>query len=120
LKILIVDDDERIRRMIKAIIADTPVIIYECSDGAQALDCYAKHQPDWVLMDVMMPEVDGITATHQIMADHPSARIIIVTSHDSPALREEARGAGACGYILKESLLELSEILNNPEAPTWL
>jgi CheY-like chemotaxis protein len=120
LKILIVDDDERIRQMIKAIIADTAIIICECSDGAQAVDCYAQHQPDWVLMDIMMPRMDGISATHLIMADHPSARIIIVTSHDSPALREEARGAGACGFVPKESLLELNDILHKPGAPTWL
>jgi CheY-like chemotaxis protein len=75
LKILIVDDDERIRQMIKAIIMDTVIIICECGDGAQVLDCYALHQPDFVLMDIMMAEVDRITATHQIMADYPSARV---------------------------------------------
>src|SRR4051794_38605409 len=100
--------------MIKAMIADTPIIICECSDGAQALDCYTEHQPDWVLMDIMMPEVGGITTTHQIRANHPSARVIIVTLHDSPTQREEARGAGACGDVPKENLLELSEILNKP------
>jgi CheY-like chemotaxis protein len=118
MKLLIVDDDERIRRMIKTIVADASSIICECSDGEQACACYAEHQPDWVLMDIMMPLVDGITATRRIRANDPTARVIIVTAHNSQAMREEARGAGACGYVLKENLLELREILNKPEALT--
>ena len=117
MKFLIVDDDERIRRMIKTIVADESAIICECSDGEQARACYAEHQPDWVLMDLMMPLVDGITATRRIRADYPAARVIIITAHDSRAMREEARGAGAIGYVLKENLLELREILNKSEAP---
>jgi two-component system, NarL family, response regulator DegU len=118
MKFLIVDDDERIRRMIKTIVADESSIICECSDGEQARACYAEHQPDWVLMDLIMPSVDGITATRRIRADYPEARVIIVTAHDSHAMREEAQCAGAIGYVLKENLLELREILNKPETLT--
>jgi DNA-binding NarL/FixJ family response regulator len=118
MKFLIVDDDERIRRMIRTIVADESAIICECSDGEQACACYAEYQPDWVLMDLTMPFVDGITATRRIMADYPAARVIIVTAHDSRAMREEARGAGAIGYVLKENLHDLREILNKPQALT--
>ncbi|HYJ46513.1 MAG TPA: response regulator transcription factor [Pyrinomonadaceae bacterium] len=111
MKFLIVDDDERIRRMIKRIVMDDSAVFCECCDGAQARASYREHRPDWVLMDLTMPELDGLTATRQIRTDDPSARVVIVTAHDSQALREEARDAGACGYVLKESLLELSEII---------
>lgn len=114
MKYLIVDDDERIRRLIKSVIADATDVVCECSDGAQASRSYDEQQPDWVLMDLTMPEMDGITATRQIRAAHPAARIIIVTADDCRAMREESRGAGALGYVVKENLLELRDILSDP------
>jgi CheY-like chemotaxis protein len=111
MKLLLVEDDERVRRMIKAIVAEVSDKIYECSDGAQACESYAKYQPDWVLMDLVMPGVDGIAATRQIRASFPTAKIVIVTSYDGPIQRRTALSAGACGYVLKENLLELLDIL---------
>ncbi len=111
MKFLIVDDDERIRRLIKTIVGEAAAVFCECGDGAQAQASYAAHQPDWVLMDLSMPEMDGLTATRRIRADYPSARVIIVTGDDSPAMREAALGAGALGYLLKENLLDLPELL---------
>jgi len=64
-----------------------------------------------VLMDIEMNGLDGITATRRIKAAHPAAKIIIVTNYDDPALREAARNAGACGYVLKENLFEVSSLL---------
>jgi CheY-like chemotaxis protein len=111
MRFLIVEDDERVRRMIKTVVADLSEAVYECSDGSQAHASYAEHLPDWVLMDLMMPEVDGIAATRQIRSSYPAARIVIVTSHESSAMRNEARNAGACGYVLKEDLLDLPQLL---------
>lgn len=106
------------RRLIKSLLADLADVIAECSDGSDAQRCYAAHQPDWVLMDLMMPQMDGLVATRQILASDPAARVVIVTGHESRALRREAQEAGACGYVLKENLLELREILNNTKALT--
>ena len=114
MKYLIVDDDERIRRLIKSVVADATDVVCECSDGAQARRSYDEQQPDWVLMDLTMPEVDGITATRLIRTAYPRARVVIVTAHDSAALREAAAGAGAVGYVAKENLLELCDILSDP------
>jgi CheY-like chemotaxis protein len=111
MKLLVVDDDERIRRMIRWVVSDVSDTIYECADGSEAGENYAKHQPDWVLMDLMMPEVDGIEATRLIKSSYPLAKIIIVTSHESLAMREAAQSAGACGYILKDNLLDLPQLL---------
>ena len=103
--------------MIKTVVAGAADSVFECSDGAQANASYAEHQPDWVLMDVTMPGLDGISATREIRSSHPTARIIIVTNHESAAMRKEAQSAGAYGYLLKENLLELPEILNQSERP---
>jgi|SRR5205085_8792885 len=111
LNLLIVDDDQQMRSLIRSIIADLADSITECSDGAEAQACYAEHHPDWVLMDLTMPRVSGLTATRQIVAADPAARIVIVTGHESQGLREAARSAGARAYVTKESLLDLREIL---------
>lgn len=111
MRFLIVDDDERVRQLLKVVVGDDAAVFFECGDGAQARTSYAENRPDWVLMDLAMPEVDGITATRQIRRDDPAARVVIVTASDSAALREAARGAGAVGYVLKEDLFDLPQIL---------
>lgn len=113
MKFLVVEDDARVRRMIRSIVADATDTVYECSDGVEAKASYAAYLPDWVLMDLMMPQVDGISATRQIKSDYPAAKIIIVTSHESAVMREAAEQAGACAYVLKENLLDLRELTNH-------
>lgn len=110
---LIVDDNSVMRRTIRHVIGEFAGEINECNDGAEALSAYRKYQPDWVLMDVEMSEMDGITATRQIKSVFPAARIAIVTSYESVNLRETARKAGASAYILKENLLELRVLLSS-------
>jgi len=116
MKILMVEDNFQMRRLLKSMLAGLADEFYECADGADVRAAYACHQPDVVLMDIRMGRVDGITATQQIRAAHPSARVIIVTDYDQPDLREAAREAGACGYVVKDNLLELVERLKD-EAP---
>jgi len=107
ISVLIVDDSERIREMIKRLIKEVLDEVYECSDGSEALEVYIRHRPDWVLMDIEMKEVDGITSTRRIMAVDPAARVVIVSNYDSNELRAAATEAGACGYIVKENLIEI-------------
>jgi len=85
--------------------------VYECADGDQAFRLFAKHQPDWVLMDQDMPRMDGITATREIIASFPRANICMVTAFDDEYLREEAFAAGASGFVAKTALFELEAIL---------
>jgi two-component system response regulator DegU len=96
-----------IKRLIKGVLAE----VWECSDGSQALEAYSAHRPDWVLMDIEMKDVDGITATRQIMTTFPDARIVIVSNYDSDDLRAAASTAGACAYVVKENLIELRRLL---------
>ena len=67
-------------------------------------------------MDLQMPRVGGLEATRRIRADFPDAQIIIVTQHDDPHWRTAATQAGACGYVLKENLLDVRGLLSQPLA----
>ena len=116
LKLLIVEDNESGRQLIKSVVAGLAGKIYECGDGADALAAYNCHHLDFVLMDIKMGTTDGITATRRIKAADQAARIIIVTDYDQPDLREAARQAGACAYVAKENLLELVGFLQRQSA----
>ena len=109
---LIVDDNAVIRRLIRSILACRTGEIHECADGLDALSAYNALRPDFVFMDLSMKGLDGIAATRQIKAAHPGAMVIIVTDYDEAPLREEARAAGACGYVLKENLFEVDRLLD--------
>lgn len=113
--LLIVDDNDAMRRLIRRMTADLAERVEECTDGAEALAAYEQHQfsgTDWVLMDVEMAGMDGLTATHQLRAAHPEARVVIVTKHNDEALRAAAFKHGASGFIPKENLLELRALLS--------
>lgn len=113
MQLLIVDDNQAMRELITKVVGEL-ADCDECSDGAQALEAYRAQHPDWVLMDIEMKVMDGLTAARQITAAFPEAKIIIVTRHDDEKLRELAQQAGACAYVVKENLLKLRELLNHP------
>jgi len=111
MKILIVEDNQPMRRIIRRIVGDFADEIYECGDGGQAFDLYAAQNPDWVLMDVEMAGVDGITATRLIRNCYPKAKILIITNYDETDLRQAARDAGAVGFVPKDDLIALQAFL---------
>jgi YesN/AraC family two-component response regulator len=114
--IMIVDDNYKIREMIKRelLINESKVSrIMECENGLHAIDEYAKVKPDWVLMDIEMHPVNGITALQIIKEKNPEAKIIIITQYDEPEYRRAADIAGAYAFVLKENIDELHTILHN-------
>ena len=111
MKVLIVDDNEKIRELVRDYLPASVDEIYECADGSEAFALYRKHLPDWVLMDINMKDVDGITATRQIIAAYPKAHVMMVTDYQEEELRNAAFEAGACQYVVKGDLLSISEIL---------
>jgi two-component system response regulator DegU len=111
MKILIVDDNQNVRQLVRDHLPKSVDTVFECEDGSDAFELYDKHHPDWVLMDWEMPKVDGITATRQIIAKFPKAHICMVTSFDDEDLKQEALRAGASDFVLKENLHELKGIL---------
>ena len=109
--ILIAEDNPLMRRMIRNLIEDLDPDIIECADGGEAFSLYEKHCPDWVLMDISMHPVDGLTATRRIAGKFPAARIIIVTEHDDAATRAKALDAGAREFLGKSDLLPLRSLI---------
>ena len=112
MKLMIVDDNEQMRRTIKSIVGDLAEQLYECEDGRQAVSLYAELRPDWVLMDLRMKEMDGLEATSRIIASFPQARIVMVTDYDDSERREAAQRAGARHYVTKRSLFNLRLLLS--------
>jgi len=115
LKFLIVDDSARMRRCIVDFLPATVEKI-ECQNGDKALAAFVKHQPDWVLMDIEMKPVDGLAAARQIRADWPKAKIILVTSYDQRRFREAALHLKVEGYVLKDNLEQINQIVNAASA----
>jgi CheY-like chemotaxis protein len=116
LKILIADDDARMRQMVKETVAGLASEIYEASDGDEAIAICAAQRPDWVLMDLRMKPVDGLRATAIIKARFPETRVAIVSQYADPELRAEAARVGACAYVLKENFQELPVLLARPRS----
>lgn len=111
--ILIVEDNAGIRRLLRDVVAGIANQIWECEDGADALDAYRVHLPQVVLMDIRMPRMDGLAATRRIRQFDASALVVIVTDYEDVELRTAAREAGACGYALKENLLDLTLLIGS-------
>lgn len=108
------------RHLLKSLLSKIADRIYECTDGSEALESYCRHRPDCVLMDIKMGRMDGVEATREIISAFPAARIIIVTDYDDLELREAAREAGACDYVVKENLLHLCRIVTEWTQPNQL
>lgn len=117
MRLLIVDDHSGMRRMIGKVVSDMVSEIEECSDGAEALAAYSRFLPDWVLMDIEMDQMDGITATREIINVHPDAKVLIVSKYGDEQLLEAAFKAGACGHVIKENLLAIREVLGTNYEP---
>lgn len=115
MKLLIADDNAAMRQWICSVVADLADTIFECSNGAEAVAAYAEQHPDWVLMDLMMPVMDGLQATAKIKAMEPQARIAIVTSHNDARLRNEATKVGADAFIPKDQLFDLRYLIQTPK-----
>jgi CheY-like chemotaxis protein len=111
MKLMIVEDNLEMRRLIKSLVADLAETICECRDGDEALSAYIENRPDWVLMDLRMPRMDGLTAIRQIKAAFPQANICIVTDYGDARTKEAAHAAGVADYVLKEELYEIRSVI---------
>ena len=113
--VMIVEDNAKMREMIiKTIRAKFEHVerIVECVNGLDAIEQYDQVHPDWVLMDIQMEPMDGLAASRTIMATHPAAKVIIVTNFNDSRYRKAAEDAGVVGFVLKENLSEISDIIS--------
>lgn len=107
IRILVVDDHQLIRQAIAGQIADQPgmTLVAEATNGCEAIDEFRRHRPDVTLMDLQMPEMNGIEAMTAIRAEFPEARIIVLTTYTGDVQVLRAIKAGASGYLLKSTLV---------------
>ena len=105
LRVLIVDDHLVVRMGLSALISLEPglSVVGEAEDGESALELVGKLHPDVVVMDIMMPRMNGVEATARIAASHPEARILLLTTFSASGEVVQALDAGACGAIVKDS-----------------
>jgi DNA-binding NarL/FixJ family response regulator len=106
IRVLLVDDQQLIRAGFRMILSAEPdlEVVGECAHGAQAVDSAARLRPDVVLMDIRMPEMDGIEATRRILRSpaDPPARVLMLTTFDLDEYVYDALRAGASGFLLKD------------------
>lgn len=104
IKVLIVDDHQVVRQGLRTFLElqDDVIVSGEAVDGLDAVEMVRQHQPDIVLMDLVMPRLDGISAMRQVMALGLSTRVIALTSFTEDDQVFPAIQAGACGYLLKD------------------
>jgi DNA-binding NarL/FixJ family response regulator len=104
--VLIVEDNGLMRAMLKRLLRDAypSMVIHEAPNGAAARDAMRLHRPQVVLMDVNLPDADGIALTAEVLRLKPKTGVIIVTMLEGAPYRERARKAGAFGYVVKEKV----------------
>ncbi len=121
-RVLVADDQSMVRAGFRMLLAGEPDIevVAEASNGLEAVDKAARFRPTVVLMDIRMPELDGLEATRRILAADDTARILILTTFDLDEYVYEALRAGASGFVLKddppEQLLAAVRIVAGGEA----
>ena len=122
IRVLVADDQSLVRSGFRMLLGGESDIelVAEASNGLEAVDKAARFEPTVILMDIRMPELDGLEATRRILAADPAARVLVLTTFDLDEYVFEALRAGASGFILKdeppEQLLEAIRVVAAGEA----
>lgn len=105
-KLLIVEDSGRIRLRMRTLISEAfpDIGIIEATRGEEAIALTSLYLPEFILMDIGLPQMNGLEATWRIKAIIPQAHVVILTNNGMPEYREEATRAGACAFVLKKDI----------------
>jgi two-component system response regulator ResD len=108
--VLVVDDDEMIRRLVRAVLEADEFEVVEARDGATALRLASEARPAVVVLDIMMPGLDGVEVCRRL--DLEAVKVIVLTAKDDPRLEDECRKAGASAFLTKPfSSIELLDLV---------
>jgi DNA-binding NarL/FixJ family response regulator len=104
-RVLLVDDDDLMRAGLRSVLAsdETIEVVGEAGDGRAAIDEIAARKPHVVLMDVRMPDLDGISATREVLAASPEVKVVVLTTFEQDDYIFDALNAGASGFLLKRT-----------------
>src|SRR5687767_5096594 len=104
IRVLVADDHEVVRSGLKNLVGGTDIkVVAEAGTGGEAVRVAAQHEVDVVLLDIRMPDGDGLTALAQIKKNHPDVAVLMLTTYDNPTYVARAVALGASGYVLKGS-----------------
>ena len=109
MKVLLAEDNRNMRQLLRQLLSVNNSDIREAMDGQEAVQLYSSVRPDLVVMDIAMPVLSGIEATRRILAEHPDAKVVIVTVMDDQTFRRAAERAGATAFFGKEDLINLQD-----------
>lgn len=103
LRIVVVDDHAVVRRGVRALLESHPgwEVVAEAATGREALEAVSRNKPEIVVMDLSLPELNGLDATRQIVNASPQTEVVVLTMHHSEELARQVLKAGARGYVLK-------------------
>jgi DNA-binding NarL/FixJ family response regulator len=127
MKIMIVDDHAGMRRLLGNIltlgykdlmVGKNALELVECESGEEAIEQYFKTKPDFVLMDYQLTNMNGIQATECILEKDARAKVLFVTSYDSPSLRKKIKHLSTLGFISKKDLSGIIPLLSSQNHKT--
>jgi len=106
-KILIIDDEPNIRDLLVALLSRKGYQVVLSENGAEGLNRFLRERPDVVVLDLTMPEIDGLTVLREIRSLHPNQPVLILTGTGTPYDEQQVRALGVTEYVDKECSLEV-------------
>ena len=111
MNVMIVDDSAEMRELLRDLISPLTQSIVECGNGLECIARSSECQPDWIIMDLRMPRLDGLNAARAVRACWPASKVLLVTHFNSPAIAAEAQEAGVISCVSKDELYQLVDLM---------
>ena len=118
LRVLVVDDEPMVRRMLAEVLGDAGIdVIGQAADGVEGVALARTSQPDAILLDIRMPNLDGLAAGRQVRETDPDVRLVFFSAYDDPTLKQEAHAIGVSTFLVKGCPLgEIVDALNGRDS----